>query len=457
MKVVVLIACLVAATSAVHQETQQSLLCDICKFAGKEINMRILDESAKEEVLELAIDICKVIPPSWGKRCLKLLNENGTEVIEVIFDMLDVEAYCDEISFEGYYLCPHNTTAPNVFTQLKEGESCQACKDGLNMVKTLISSADMKDMIHVIVNETCMAIGGDVASCEAITDSVIDEILGNLIPMLNVDALCRFTGSCPMPSWLAGHSSELGCLLCKDGFGIIERIVVSPELADIMNVAVNQTCQLIGYGEESCLFVGKFMATKLLSTLKQVAQPDTVCGKIGACPLTPAPKLTLDTVQNEEGCKACMDGLKIFDSILKSNETRDLVHIAVHEMCLAIGGEAQVCTDIIEGIIDPILNKAISMYDPATLCKHSGACPNIQVEENLGDACSSCTMVTNLVIDGVIGNSEFKDLIDEAIRGICSVCPYKQCVPLLDASFTQALNMIKSYGGQGLCSLFGLC
>jgi len=458
MKFAVLIACLVAATLAVHQEPKRSLLCDACYFIGKEVKP---SESTKKEALDIIEDVCAtvgVVFPPLGAGCELIVRLKGKEIIDDIFDKhLNVEAMCDQISFEGHYLCPHNTTAPNVFSQLKEGESCQACKDGLNMVKTLINSDDMKDMIHVIVNETCMAIGGDVASCEAITDSVIDEILGNLLPMFNVEALCRFAGSCPVPAWLDGKSSELGCLLCKDGFGILERIFASPELADIVNVAVNQTCQLIGYGEDSCLFVGKFMGTKLLNTLKQVVEPVTVCGKVGACPLTPAPKNVLAIVHNEEGCKACMDGLKIVDSILKSNETRDLVHIAVSELCVAIGGEVDVCTRIIDGIIDPILNKAISMYNPDTLCKSSGACPKTQLEEDLGDACSSCTMVTNLVINGIVGNSEFKALVDEAISGICSIIPFKQCVPIMDAGFAQVMNMIKSYGGRGLCSLFQLC
>ena len=543
MRGLVLLTCFIAAISAVHEDPQQSLLCDVCHFTAKEIKMRVLGESGKEEAMGLAADVCLIISnytPKWGEKCFKILNKHGIEAINYIFEHVpDVEAYCDEIIFEDEYICPHNDTAHNAFFQLKEGERCQACKDGLDMVKTLISSDDMKDMIHVIVNETCMAIGGDVASCEAVTDSVIDEILGNLLPMFKVDALCQFAGACPVPHWLEMHSSELGCLLCKDGFGILERIFASPELADIVNVAVNQTCQLIGYGEDSCLFVGKFVATKLLSTLKQVVEPATVCGKVGACPLTPAPKYIPDTLQDGEGCKACVDALKIVDSILKANETMDLVHVAVHETCMAIGGDVDTCTKIIEGVIDPILTRAIAMFDPAALCKQSGACPSLQLdspeggmfcnfcidgilelqniakdketndmiseltsiacnaikipfckaiigvavkdalqgitglnanstcsslqactklhEENLGDACSTCTMVTNLVINGIVGNSEFKALVDAAISGICGVCPYKQCVPIMNAGFAQVVNMIKSFGGRGLCSLFGLC
>jgi len=455
MKVAALIACLVVATLAVHQTPKQSLLCDVCRFVGKEVNMRILDESTKKEFLEAASEICLIMPSPWNNKCLDTISEHGPAIVEEIFKTLDLEDYCEEIKFNGEYMCPHNSTV-DVSSQVKDGEGCQACKDTLDMVRMLITSDDMKDLIHVAINETCMAIGANVESCEAITGTVIDEILGNLLPMFNGDALCRFAGACPMPSWLAAHSSGVGCLLCKDGFGILEGVASSAELADILNVAVNQTCELAGFAKGSCDQIGSLISNQLLSALKQIVNPDMVCAKLGACPATAVKELFQATVQDKEGCKACMDGLDIVQLILTADETEDLVHIAVHELCMAMGGVADTCTKIVEGVIDPILKQLIFQFNPATLCKKAGACPTLQLVNEDGKLCDFC-MDGIMEVKNIAADKATQDMLNELTGLICDTISIPFCRGALNTVVKELLQGLESLNPNTTCSTLDAC
>jgi len=458
MKLAVLIACLVAATLAVHQKPQQSFLCDVCRFMGKEMNMRVLDDDTKEEFLTAAQELCTVLPSKWVNKCLDAITEQGPEIVDEIFKTLDLEPYCDEFEIFGESLCPHNSTLDMISQAVKNEDGCKACKDSLDMLKMLLTSDDMKDLIHVAINETCMAIGGNVESCEAITTSVVDEILGNLLPMFNVDALCRFSGACSAPSWLAAHSSDVECLLCKDGFGIIEGIIKSAELSNMIDIAVNETCTAIGVGEDRCLTIGTFMKEQILDVLAASVNPDMMCGEIGVCPAVIKNEVVSQSyVKDNEGCKACMDAFDIIQAFLKADETEDLVHIAVTELCMLIAGEqSDTCSKIIDGIIDPIIKELVFMFDPATICKKAGACPNLLMVDAEGAICDIC-------IDGIdevkniADDKEVSDMLSKVTDLICDSLSIPFCRAALNTIIKEALQGVESLDSNATCAMLGAC
>lgn len=457
MKVAVLIACLVAATLAVRQKPQQSFLCDVCHFMGKEMNMRVLDDDTKEQFLETAQEMCVVLPSSLVNQCIAMVNQHGTEIVDEIFKTLNLEPYCDEIEIFGEALCPHDSTLNTMTSTMKSEDGCKACKDSLDMLKMLLSSEDMKDLLHVAINETCMAIGGSVDVCEAMVTTVVDEILGNLLPMFNVEALCRFSGSCAAPSWLAAHSSDVECLLCKDGFGMIEALITSPELTDILDVATNMTCKALGI-DDRCKDIGSFLTEQLVDYLKEVANPDMVCGQLGVCPAVVKEKALFQAaVQANEGCKACMDAFDIIQSIMKAKETEDLVHIAVNEMCLAIAGnQAETCEKIVEGIIDPIIKQLVFLFDPATLCKKAGACANLLMVDAEGAICDIC-------IDGIeevkniAEDKEVADMLSKITDVVCDAISIPFCKAALNTIVKEALQGMKNIDANATCATLDAC
>ena len=443
----VLAVCLLVCVTAGNVDPTQSVFCDICHFLGDEVNGRVLTDDAKREVIFLAKTVCSHLP-LFSKECDLAIDQHGKDWVDQLFSLFDVDSICSKA-----HLCAA-TEYPR-FSKLEDGEKCTACMDGLDLVKMIIESEDMKGLLHVIVNETCMAAGGDVASCEQVVDTIIDQILGNLVPMFNVKTLCVNAGACPATDLEFSKPTDLSCTVCKDVFGIMSTTVNAPEVEELIEITVNQSCQLIGFGVEQCEHVFLYLAGSLLDNVKMMVNPDYICGKMGSCPKVDIPFLS--SLGDDEGCKACMDGLDIVDIILKSNETMDLVNIAVDEICMAIGGDVDTCKSIIIGILDPIIENLVNLFDPASLCKQAGACPAYQnTKWEGGIFCQAC-------IDGVLElkniaeDHETDDMLNELTNIVCNTVDIPFCKSIIGAVIRESLSDVENLNPNVTCANIGAC
>ena len=243
MKAVLLAVCLLGVSLSVSvfprgevQSQEQDFLCDLCEFLGDEVNTRVLNAETKTMIMTVAEQACLSLP-IFAKECDQILNAYGKDWMDAAFEMFDKEKICAKA-----HMCQSKVAVPDFFS-LGEGEGCTACLDGLRMVKMLISSDDMKDILHVVVNETCIAIGGDEATCEALVDTIIDQILGNLVPMFDEEALCAHAGACPAQTLQSLIKTDPGCSLCKDIFTITQNILENDKLMEVATIAINETCK----------------------------------------------------------------------------------------------------------------------------------------------------------------------------------------------------------------------
>ena len=445
MKLVLLLVSLVVCSGAAHVDPNQSVLCDICQFLGDEVNSRVLTDNAKREVIHLAKAACSKLP-FFSKECDLAVDQHGKDWVDQLFSLFDVDVLCSKA-----HLC-----TSEVDFRLRDGEACTACMDGLDLVKMIIESEDMKGLLHVVVNETCMAAGGNVPSCEALVDTIIDQILGNLVPMFNVKALCVNAGACPAELHVT-PPSELGCTVCKDVFGIVSTTVNAPEVEELIQISVNQTCQLIGFGVEQCEHVFLYLAGSVLDNVKMAVKPDYICGKLGSCSKSAAPCPYLSSLRDDEGCKACMDGLDLVDQILKSNDTLDLVHIAVDEVCKAIGGDVDTCKSIVDGILDPVIQNLITLFDPASLCKQSGACPALRhTKWEGGIFCEACVDGV-LELKNIAEDHETDDMLNELTEILCSSIKIPFCKSVIGSIIKESLEDVENLDPNVTCANIGAC
>ncbi|XP_063676805.1 prosaposin-like [Bolinopsis microptera] len=443
MKVITVLLCLVLSVAAGNVDPAENVLCDVCRFIGDEVTGRVLTQEAKSKVINLAKAVCSQIPV-FSKECDLAVSQHGKDWVDTLFRLFDVDMLCSKA-----HLC----TSTTMDFALRDGEACTACMDGLDMVKMIIESEDMKGLLHVVVNETCMAVAGDAASCEALVDTVLDQILGNLVPMFNVKALCVNSGACP--AQLASKPTEIGCTVCQDVFGIVSNTVNSPEVEELIEITVNQTCLLVGFGVDQCEHVFLYLASSILDSVKLAVKPDYICANMGSCPVSDTFELT--PVKGKEGCKACMDGMDLVDQILKSNSTIDLLHIAIDEICIAIGGDVGTCEGIIEGTLDPIINNLIAMFDPASLCKQAGSCPALENTKWEGGVfCEACVDGV-LELQNIAEDTETDEMLDELTDILCNVIQIPFCNTVIGSIIKESLADVESLNPNTTCANIGAC
>ena len=444
MKMIAVLLCVVISVSAGNVNPAENVLCDVCHFIGDEVTGRVLTEEAERKVISLAKTVCSKIPV-FSAECELAVSQHGKDWVDTLFRLVDVDMLCSKA-----HLCTTNTVE---FT-LRDGEACTACMDGLDMVKMVIESEDMKGLLHVIVNETCSAVGGNVASCEALVDTILDQILGNLVPMFNVKALCVNAGACPAS--LAAKPTEIGCTVCRDVFGIVSSAVNSPEVEELIEITVNQTCLLVGFGVDQCEHVFLYLASSILDSVKLSVRPDSICATLGSCPVSDTP-FHLSPVEGKEGCKACMDGMDLVDQILKSPSTLDLLHIAIDEICMAIGGDVATCQGIIEGTLDPIISNLIALFDPASLCKQAGACPALENTKWEGGVfCDACVDGV-LELQNIAEDTETDEMLDELTDILCNVIQIPFCKTVIGSIIKESLTDVESLNPNTTCANIGAC
>ena len=469
MKAVLLAVCLLGVSLSVSvfprgevQSQEQDFLCDLCEFLGDEVNTRVLNADTKTMIMTVAEKACLSLP-IFAKECDEILNAYGKNWMDAAFEMFDKEKICTKA-----HLCQTKVDVPAFFS-LREGEACNACIDGLRMVKMLISSNHIKDILHVVVNETCIAIGGDEATCEALVDTIIDQILGNLVPMFDEEALCVHAGACPKSSLQAPLQSDEGCIICKDIFGIAKDAILSPETYDVVEIMIDQTCFIIGnvidfekhgISPDSCSTGGHYVTTKFFwEPLMSWLVPESICAKMGTCPAVDA--AVMEVVESsKEGCRACKDGMTLLNDVIKSPATKDLLHITAAEVCISLGGPIDTCQKIMNGIIDPIYDNTVKLFDANSICKSVGSCP-ASLMENLGEGegCTAC-------IDGfrmvkmLISSDEMKDILHVVVNETCIAIGGDEaaCEALVDTIIDQILgNLVPMFDEEALCAHAGAC
>jgi len=434
-------------------ENDQGLLCDVCEFVGDEVNKRILTKETREQVVKVAGLVCDKLP-IFGKECKSTVEEYGDDLVDKLFKLFNVETICAKA-----HLCQTKNDIP-AFFGVSDSEGCKACMDGLTIVKIIIDSDQFEDLLDITVTEICMAAGGDVKTCTAISTTIVNQIAENLRPMFVPAALCQSAGACPATDLLADAKvSGSGCIVCKDSFQIIKNLLTSAEVSEILDVAIDETCIAMGFGVETCEKLAGTIFHEILDNLMASFDPDFICGHLGSCPQKPCPFLA-SLGADSEGCKACVDALGIVQQILEAPATIDLVHIAVDETCVAIGGDAKTCEAIVDGIIDPIITNLITLFKPRSLCAQAGACPAslLSVPNKMG--CVACED-TFSIIKKVLESDELAELVHLGINKTCGAiggAAGRQCIMILSVVVDNSrLQLLPLFNPHAVCAQTGAC
>lgn len=394
------------------KDANQTILCDVCEFVGDEINKRILTPDTKKQVIKIAKVVCDKLP-IFGKECNTAVDYYASDLMDKLFAMFDYEALCVKAR-----VCQSKNVLIPSFFGVQETESCKACMDGLGIVKMVLDSDELEDLLDIAVTEMCMGTGASEKTCADLSKTIVNQIAHNLRPMFSPDVICKSAGACEGSLLDAVHlTSDTGCTVCKDGFRIIKKLLTSPEVSEIIDVAVNETCLAMGFGAETCEALVGSICHDILNNLMLSFEPDFICGQIGACAANKAAVFTALSADSD-GCVACVDALNVVQQVLTSPALLDLFQIAVSETCSAIGGNSDLCESIVNGILDPIVLNLVTLFKPRELCTLSGTCAahlNAVPDKMACLACHDSLTIVKMILE----SEELSELIHMGINTTC--------------------------------------
>ena len=302
----------------------KSVPCDFCEFIGHEINQKLINKDNANKILDIMDGVCSRLGP-FERICKEFVDNEIKSALYKAIDMLDFDEICKKA-----HLCTSRMN--DVTPLLKMGletidnfgndDGCNACKDGLGLVKKILNSPQLKDLVHIGVSELCDVAAADTEDavmCKNITIGIIDSILGNLLPLFSVDSLCQQAGACPALSATFIGDSE-GCTACIDGLELVKMVLTSDEIMELVNIAINETCKAIGGDVETCDTVTAQILDNIIKNLVTLFDPEGLCQQSGACPATFNPYS--NDITGSRSCAVCKGHFFVGKNadIIKRNE-----------------------------------------------------------------------------------------------------------------------------------------
>nr|XP_023026472.1 prosaposin-like [Leptinotarsa decemlineata] len=92
----VIVAVIFGAMVVIAEEDSnlESVQCDICEMALKEIKNIVKSDHTEAEIGNIVHGICEKLPGFFGKECDKLVDEYGKQIIDSLVNKVDCEKVC---------------------------------------------------------------------------------------------------------------------------------------------------------------------------------------------------------------------------------------------------------------------------------------------------------------------------------------------------------------------------
>jgi len=435
-------------------------------------------------------------------------------------------------------------TAHSASVQVSDAAQCNLCKAGVIELKVIVEDKDTKDLLGLLKDFVCANV--PIEDCDNWVTSELAQ-LDTIVEGLDPNEACSYLSLCSVRTAL---QSSIQCDFCEFlGDEIMTRLVTNATIDEVV-AAAEKVCGELPFVSNECTALVEEYGHYYLQLLAGSIDVAQLCSEIGLCSqhvrnMVESSQLfqvVKQGLRDDDECKACTDGMDIIQDILKSKDTLDLLHIAVHEICglISVSG----CELIADTALDQIIEKLLPMFNPDKICKQIGACPAQQVKDlffpaivgddsplcqgchdllgevkktandpatkqinkdlapvicelvsipfcesliskflagtlekaqnldvdgtcvelkacegevkNVGDVCSECAQVADLVIKELQDPSVQKE-IEAALDEMCTILPISDCKETLHSYMVMIEALLAEMDGKTVCGYLGLC
>jgi hypothetical protein len=249
----------------------------------------------------------------------------------------------------------------------------------------------------------------------------------------------------------------------------VKRVLTNATIDQVVAEA-GKVCSELPFVSNECSALVKEYGHYYLELLVGTIDVAQLCSEIGLCSsqvrdMVASSKLfqaIMQGLQDDDGCKACTDGMDIIKNILNSKDTLDLLHIAVHEICglVSVSG----CEILADTALDQILNKVLPMFDPVAICKQVGACPALEIQDlyspaKVGDDSPVCQGCHDLFgeIKKSASDPATKVISKDLAPVICELVSIPFCESLVSKFLESNLEKAQNLDVDGTCAALGAC
>ncbi|XP_078493268.1 uncharacterized protein LOC100176110 isoform X7 [Ciona intestinalis] len=253
-----------------------STTCEICELVAGELDKLLTDKSTETEIVDAVENICKVLPANLQTECKDLIDEYGTQLINLLAQEIKPSELCAAIKLCSSYKITH--------TQVRSDVTCELCTLVMTQVDKLLSENATQTEIVAALDKVCMIIPGDLKQqCVGFINDNGPMIIQLLLEEIAPSAVCSALKLCSNSNKVMFKSSEL-CDLCKTAIGFLGQEVGANSTRAEVEAALDKLCvKLPASLTETCDDLVEQYTPEILDMIANIADPDYICIHLKLC------------------------------------------------------------------------------------------------------------------------------------------------------------------------------
>jgi len=394
-------------------------------------------------------------------------------------------------SVQGYRLQTSDSSALQLLSQKlnqPEVSMCDICVDGLEEVKSLMTSDEIEKLINDVSDKMCKVLPAAMAEkCITMVDDVIQEsfmILRDLLDTFGPKTICQMITLCPKtaetPEFFGGNGK---CEICTDGVATIRKIITDPALEQLIKDNLEFPCQFFWPFGSECKSMVEASVVQVFSRLRMLFdgyQNEDICKIAHMCSAAPSEMATF-AMSHTTLCDVCVDSLEEAKSVLTNPEIEKLTEDIVYFWCSLIPTEALsgTCKETIADMVQEYFWMArdfLEMFTPRDMCETIYLCSAYapKAEEFLAlvtapkddhapvGLCEICedsiAVARSLSLSpelqrAIITDSKFPCIFTGPFRSYCE----RQVETIVTYVFIQARSIVSNIDDHTVCVTFDFC
>nr|XP_026692825.1 uncharacterized protein LOC100176110 isoform X2 [Ciona intestinalis] len=253
-----------------------STTCEVCELVASELDKLLTDKSTETEIVDAVENICKVLPANLQTECKDLIDQYGTDLINLLAQEIKPSELCAAIKLCSSY--------KNTQIKVRSDVTCELCTAVMTQVDKLLSENATQTEIVAALDKVCMIIPGDLKQqCVGFINDNGPMIIQLLLEEIAPSAVCSSLKLCSNSNKVMFKSSEL-CDVCKAAIGFLDQEVGANSTKAEVEAALDNLCvKLPASLKETCDDLVKQYTPEILDMIENIADPDYICIHLKLC------------------------------------------------------------------------------------------------------------------------------------------------------------------------------
>jgi len=287
-----LFAFLAISTVAVNAQ------CDICETVVQLIETWVESNTTESQIQQYLDTICNLFP-SYAPICDSIVEEGLSEIISFIEQDESADQICAQLGFcNTSKTIESNGKAPTLMDLQKISVSilsnapgdanCDGCHYVIGIIEEWLANAEDQQQVISAIEVVCTyAPDGWLATCDAMIEAGVPEVINWIETYENATIVCAQLGLCvaEIPEIQKPTKVGLGddCSECESIVTMIEYYVTSNYSISVIENYLDIACTLVPQWTSVCEAYVNNETPNIIKWLEQNESPQDICTTLGAC------------------------------------------------------------------------------------------------------------------------------------------------------------------------------